>query len=182
MLRSAGRVADDVLLWAVPQSDLDRSVAAVHQGYDSLPTSAGESGGEPVPAIDPDRPFPGLIWAPIIRGGDHSDGLLSRAATYAVLNNRPALRKSWGVAPANVDRIRELLVSGRPQDAAALVPQAVVDDLATERDLNGAVTIAARIGATGMAVAATDLWRVAEDVQWARKVMEAASAGRETTV
>jgi 5,10-methylenetetrahydromethanopterin reductase len=182
VLRSAGRVADDVLLWAVPQSDLDRSVAAVHQGYDSLPTSAGESWGEQRTAIVPDRPFPGLIWAPIIRGGEHSDALLSRAATYAVLNNRPALRESWGVAPANVDRIRELLVSGRLQDAAALVPQAVVDDLATERDLNGAATTAARIGATGMAVAATDLGCVADDVQWARKVMEAASAVRKTTV
>ena len=81
-----------------------------------------------------------------------------------------------------MDRIRELLVSGRPRDAAALVPQAVVDDLATERDLNGAAATAARIGATGMAVAATDLGRVADDVQWARKVMEAASAVRETKV
>ncbi len=102
-------------------------------------------------------------------GGEDSDGLLSRAATYAVLNNRPALRESWGVAPANVDRIRELLVSGRAQDAAALVPQAVFDDLATEREVNGAAAIAARIGATGIAVAATDLGRVAHDVQWAAR-------------
>ena len=73
-------------------------------------------------------------------------------------------------------------MSGRAQDAAALVPQAVFDDLATEREVNGAAAIAARIGATGIAVAATDLGRVAHDVQWARKVTEAASAVRETKV
>jgi alkanesulfonate monooxygenase SsuD/methylene tetrahydromethanopterin reductase-like flavin-dependent oxidoreductase (luciferase family) len=182
VLRAAGRVADDVLLWAVPKSDLDRSVETVHQGYESRATSrAGNGHGSTVSAagagpLPYERPFPGLIWAPMVRGGEHSEALLSRAATYAVLNNSAALRESWGVAPGDVDRIRQLLVAGRPGDAAGLVPQAVFDDLAIERDIDGAGTVAARIGATGMAVAATDLDVVPDQVEWAREVLAAATA------
>ena len=102
--------------------------------------------------------------------------MLGRAATYAVLNNSAALRESWGVAPGDEDRIREFLVAGRPGDAAALVPEAVVDDLAIGGDVDGAGALAARIGATGMAVATTDLPAVADQVEWGREVLAAATA------
>ncbi len=175
MLRTAGRVADEVLLWAVPKSDLDQSIAAVRQGYESRTASAQEDAGDkPGPSLA-DRPFPGLIWAPIVRGAGSSEVLLSRAGTYAVLNNGAAVRGSWGVPPADVDRIRELLVAGRARDAASLVPEGVFDDLAIDDDLDGAAGIAARTGATGIAVAATELAAVTDQVQWARRVLEAAS-------
>ena len=174
MLRTAGRVADEVLLWAVPKSDLDQSIAAVRQGCESRTASAQEDGDKPGLSLA-DRPFPGLIWAPIVRGAGSSEVLLSRAGTYAVLNNSAAVRGSWGVPPADVDRIRELLVAGRARDAASLVPEAVFDDLAIDGDLDGAAAIAARTGATGIAVAATELAAVTDQVQWARRVLEAAS-------
>ena len=175
MLRTAGRVADEVLLWAVPKSDLDQSIAAVRQGYESRTGSAQEGAGDTAAPSLADRPFPGLIWAPIVRGAGPSEVLLSRAGTYAVLNNSAAVRGSWGVPPGDVDRIRELLVAGRARDAASLVPEAVFDDLAIDGDLDEAAAIAARAGATGIAVAATELDAVTDQVQWARRVLETAS-------
>ncbi len=174
VLRTAGRVADDVLLWAVPKSDLDRSVATVRQGYESWKGSP-DVGGDDATGSAGDRPFPGLTWAPIVREGERAEALLSRAATYAVLNNTAAVRESWGVPPADVDRIRELLVAGRAHDAAALVPETVIDDLASDPDIDGAAVTAARIGATGIAVAATGTRSVANQVEWARRVLEEAS-------
>ena len=95
VLRSAGRVADDVLLWAVPQSDLDHSVATVHQGYDSLLTSAGESVGEPATSIVPAPTVPRADLGADHQGRRTLRPFARRAATYAVLNNRTALRESW---------------------------------------------------------------------------------------
>ena len=46
MLRTAGRAADEVLLWAVPKSDLDQSIAAVRQGYESRTGSARRGAGD----------------------------------------------------------------------------------------------------------------------------------------
>jgi alkanesulfonate monooxygenase SsuD/methylene tetrahydromethanopterin reductase-like flavin-dependent oxidoreductase (luciferase family) len=175
VLRAAGRVADDVLLWAVPKSDLDRSVATVRQGYESRVGSTHGTPGDGDTGNVGDRPFPGLIWAPLVRQGARSEALLTRAATYAVLNNSAAVRESWGVPPPAVDRIRELLVAGQALDAAALVPETVAEDLACDPDVNRAAGIAARTGATGIAVAATDTGSVAGQVGWARRVLEAAS-------
>jgi 5,10-methylenetetrahydromethanopterin reductase len=167
VLRAAGRVADDVLLWAVPGSDLDRSVAMVREGYESA-RGAGPGTNEAA------RPFPRLVWAPMVNHGPSSEKLLSRAATYAVVNNTAQLRQQWGVDPVNVDRIRALLVAGRVDDAAALVPPAVLADLAVDPDPQKAGAVAVRVGATGMAVAATELGNVAARVTWGRQVLAAA--------
>ena len=170
VLRAAGRVADDVLLWAVPGSDLGRSMAAVREGYESA-REAGAGQG----TSGATRPFPGLVWAPMVDHGPSSEKLLSRAATYAVLNNTAQLRQQWGVDPVNVGRIRALLVAGRADDAAALVPPAVLGDLAADPDPERAGAVAARIGATAMAVAATELGHVAARVAWARQVIAVAA-------
>jgi 5,10-methylenetetrahydromethanopterin reductase len=169
VLRAAGRVADDVLLWAVPKSDLERSVRTVSEGYESaLPDDLADQGGGT-------RPFPRLVWAPMVNHGPSSEKLLSRAATYAVLNNSAQLRQQWGVDPGAVDHIRELLVAGHIDAAAARVPTAVVDDLAADADPQRSGAVAARIGATSVAVAATELGQVGERVLWGREVLSGAA-------
>jgi hypothetical protein len=169
-LRAAGRVADNVLLWAVPSSDLELSVATVKEGYESsrLDNTRVDGNGAA-------RPFPELVWAPIVNHGGSSGALLRRAATYAVLNNTAQLRQRWGVDPASVDHIRQQLVAGHIDAAAALVPPAVLEDLAADTDPGRAGAVAAHIGATSIAVAATGLGDVAARVDWGRRVLAAAS-------
>lgn len=168
VLRAAGRAADDVLLWAVPASDLERSVATVREGHDEAGRRASSDGQAP-------RPFPRLIWAPLVDHGPSSAQLLERVATYAVLNNRHDLRQSWGVKAADVDRIRALLVAGRADAAAALVPPAVARDLVADPDPEIAGAVAAKIGARGIAVAATNLEDIAARVSWGRQALAAAA-------
>jgi 5,10-methylenetetrahydromethanopterin reductase len=169
VLRAAGRAADDVLLWAVPKSDLAWSVATVREGYEAGRATA-------VPGDDnARRPFPRLTWAPIVNHGPSSEALLRKAGTYAVLNNRAELREAWGVDPASIDGIRELLVAGRADAAAALVPAAVFEDLVADPDPRIAGAVAASIGAGGIAVAATDPDDVGARVSWARQVLEVAA-------
>jgi 5,10-methylenetetrahydromethanopterin reductase len=167
VLRAAGKVADDVLLWAVPSSDLERSVATVRAGYqEAKRTVSGDV---------PTRPFPRLIWAPIVDHGPSSQALLARAATYAVLNNGAEMRQSWGVKPEDVDRIRELLVAGAVGAASALVPPSVARDLAADPDPEMAGAVAAKIGASGIAVAATDLEDIGAGISWGRRALAAAA-------
>ena len=82
MLRAAGQVADDALLWAVPVSELPRTVDLVHQG------SAGRR---------PELPGVNIIWAPLVERGKATGALVRRAAAYAVLNNSGETRERWGV-------------------------------------------------------------------------------------
>ena len=168
VLRAAGKVADEVLLWAVPNSDLERSVAMVREGYEEAKRAAPR-GDQTV------RPYPRLIWGPVVNTGPSSKALLARVATYAVLNNRSSLRRSWGVKPEDVDRIRELLVAGAVDDAAALVPPSVARDLSADPDPEKAGAMAAKIGASGVAVAVTDLGDVEACVSWGRRALAAAS-------
>jgi 5,10-methylenetetrahydromethanopterin reductase len=158
MLRAAGRAADEALLWAVPRSELDRTVGLVGEGARSRPTS--------LPAVQ-------LTWAPLVEHDAASGVLLRRAATYAVLNNRAEVRERWGIGPEQVARVRRLLVAGEAASAAADVPGTVMDDLAIDPDPEVAGAIAARIGATGLALPVTDVATVGDRVAWARRVLAA---------
>jgi 5,10-methylenetetrahydromethanopterin reductase len=160
VLRTAGRVADEALLWAVPQSELDRTVGLVAAGALGRPTA--------LPAVE-------LTWAPLVEHDDASAVLIRRAATYAVLNNRAAVRERWGVSPELVARVRKLLVAGDTATAEKEIPDAVIEDLATDADPVAAGAIAARIGATSIALPATDTATVADRVAWAERVLAAAS-------
>lgn len=161
MLRAAGEVADEALLWAVPGSELARTVHLVHQG------SARRR---------PELPDVSITWAPLVERDTASRALLRRAAAYAVLNNREETKARWGVGADVVTRVRQSLLAGDTDAAERLVPDAVADDLSTPRDVAAAASVASSIGATGIALAATDINAVEDQVAWARSVLTAAAA------
>ncbi len=164
MLRAAGEVADEALLWAVPASELARTVSLVHQG------SARRG---------PELPRVSITWAPLVEQGSASRGLLRRAAAYAVLNNRDETRERWGVGEDLVARVRQLLLAGDTDAAERLIPDAVAGDLSIPRDVTTAAGLARQVGAGGIALAAVDVGEVEEQVSWARSVL-AASADQPT--
>jgi 5,10-methylenetetrahydromethanopterin reductase len=163
MLRAAGEAADEALLWAVPRSELARTVDLVHEGSARRP---------------PGLPDVSITWAPLVDWGGASRALLRRAAAYAVLNNRAATRERWGVTGALAARVRQLLVAGDTDAAERLIPDAVVDDLSIPRDVSAAAEVASSTGAAGIALAATDAGGVGEQVAWARSVLAASAAQR----
>jgi alkanesulfonate monooxygenase SsuD/methylene tetrahydromethanopterin reductase-like flavin-dependent oxidoreductase (luciferase family) len=160
MLRAAGEVADEALLWAVPRSELARTVDLVHQG------SARRR---------PELPGVSITWAPLVERGKASRALLRRASAYAVLNNRDETRERWGVGDDLVVRVRQLLLAGDTDAAGRLIPDAVAGDLSIPRDVTAAAGVARKIGATGMALAAIDVDEVDEQVAWARSVLAASA-------
>ncbi len=160
MLRTAGRAADEALLWAVPRSALDRTVGLVRAGAQNRSAE-----------LDPVR----LIWAPLVAHDDASRLLLRRAATYAVLNNRADVRARWGVDPDLVARVRRLLVAGDVATAENLIPDAVGQDLATDADPAVAGGVVAHIGAGAIALPVTDVASIGDRVAWARQVLAAAA-------
>jgi len=162
MLRAAGEVADDALLWAVPRSELARTVDLVHQGSARRrPEIEGVS----------------ITWAPLVEQGKASRALLKRASAYAVLNNRDETRERWGVGDDLVARVRQLLLVGDTDAAERLIPDAVAEDLSTPRDVTTAAEVTRRIGASGIALAAVSVDEVEEQVAWARSVLAASVGG-----
>jgi 5,10-methylenetetrahydromethanopterin reductase len=155
VLTSAGRVADRSLLWAIPSSDLDRSVAVVRAG------AAARASG------------PDLVWAPLVVHDDRDRDRVRLIAAYGILNASLDLRRHWGVDDALVTEVRAALVGGGATAAAQLVPDHVIDDVA-DPDPQPArhAAVAARIGARHLAVAAYDLTSVADRVAWARAVLD----------
>jgi 5,10-methylenetetrahydromethanopterin reductase len=163
MLRAAGEVADEALLWAVPRSELARTVDLVRRG------SALRR---------PELPDVDITWAPLVERGEASRALLRRAAAYAVLNNRDETRARWGVEDGLVGRVRRLLLAGDTDEAERIIPDAVTEDLSVPQDVAAAAEVAAAAGATGIALAATDVGEIHEQVTWARSVLAATvSAG-----
>ena len=153
VLTAAGRVADRSLLWAIPSSDLDRSVAVVRAG-----AVARTSG-------------PDLVWAPLVVHDERDQDRCGDAA-YGIVNASPDLRRSWGVDDDLVARVRAALVGGGAAAAAHLVPDHVVDDVADPdpRPPRHAA-VAARIDAQHLAVPAYDVQSVGERVAWAHAVL-----------
>ena len=151
LLAAGGAVADDVLLWSVPRSELASSAAGVAAG-----------GGA------------GLIWAPLLVDEDLDAAVAAPPgeAGYVVLNSRPETRRAWGVDDALAAEVRRGLVAG--ERVEGLVPEAALRDVLVSlaardeaRELYGSV------GARGIAVAAPTLGAVAPRVAWARDVLAA---------
>ena len=153
MLRAAGALADRVLLWAIPSSDLERSASIVRDG-----------------AAHRSRP-PELIWAPLIRHGDAPPASILHVAVYASLNTAAAVRHRWGLDDVRGEAIREALVRGDVPAAATLVPPAALEDLVFE-DLDPApiAAVARRLGVSSMAVPGFDPATVGDHVGWAASV------------
>jgi 5,10-methylenetetrahydromethanopterin reductase len=158
MLRTAGEVADEALLWAVPRSELARTVGLVRQGSARRQT---------------ELPDVSITWAPLVERGKASRALLRRAAAYAVLNNRAETRERWGVGDDLTSRVRQLLLAGDTDEAERLIPDAVAEDLSIPQDVATAAEVARNIGAAGITLAAVDVDEVGEQVAWARSILAA---------
>jgi 5,10-methylenetetrahydromethanopterin reductase len=155
ILEAAGQSADRALLWAVPGSDLERSAAVVLAGVT-------------------DGRQPELIWAPLVDHGGHSRERLLSIAAYSVLNSRAELQARWGLPRSAIDRLRGLLVAGGAAAAQSLVPVEALDDLIiNDPDPARVGAAAARLGATSIAVPAFAIDEVADQVAWARAVLDA---------
>lgn len=153
MLTAAGTHADRVLLWAIPRSDLRRSLDVV----------AGAAAGA-------DR-SPVLVWAPLVRHPDVAERSIGHAAVYAALNSAPAIRGGWGLHDGLVHRIRRALVGGRLDDAIAAVPPAALDDLVFDPSDHAAVARTARdLGVTQLAVPGFSVDTVAGHIVWATAI------------
>lgn len=160
LLQTAGQTADRALLWAVPTSDLARSVSLIHEG-----AAAGR---------DASGAQPEMVWAPLVEHDAVSAARIRTIAAYSVLNSNRALQESWGLAPATIDEIRRRLVRGGAEAAMELVPPAVVGDLVLpSSDSSVAAATAHSIGATSLAVPAFDIGSVGARVAWARAVLAA---------
>lgn len=161
VLRSAGAVADRVLLWALPTSDLERSVGLVRAGA----ARRGDGGA------------PEVIWAPLV---DHDgSGRARRSIAYAVLNSRPALHEQWGLSPELLARVRQVAVSQGNDAAGDLLPDTLADEFVfSTGDTDRAADWARRMGATGIAVRATSPELVAPAVEWARRTLSATAVVR----
>jgi hypothetical protein len=162
VLRAGGAVGDAVLLWAIPHPDLLRSADVV---------AAGAARRRSAPGTVPE-----LIWAPVV---DHDGFGSSRGSiAYSVLNSHSGLHERWGLSPADIEHLREVLVSEGNTAASALVPEHVVPDLVLSAiDIDRAAALASAIGATSMAVRADSPASVAGAVGWARRVLSAGSEG-----
>ena len=153
MLRAAGALADRVLLWAIPASDLERSASVVRDG-----------------AARRTRP-PELVWAPLVRHRDAPPASIMHVAVYASLNTAGAVRRGWGLDDARVDAIRAELVRGDLTAAAALVPPAALEDLVFEDpDPAPIAAITRELGVSSLAVPGFDPATVGDHVRWAASV------------
>ena len=153
MLRTAGALADRVLLWAIPASDLERSVSVVRNG-----------------AALRSRP-PELIWAPLVRHDDAPQASIMHIAVYASLNTAAAVRHEWGLADTRVQAIRQELVRGDLAAASALVPPAALNDLTFEDpDPAPIADIARSLGVSSLAVPGFDPATVSGHINWAASV------------
>lgn len=153
MLRAAGARADRILLWAIPRSDLRRSV-------DVIRGAAGEAGREPR-----------LVWAPLVGHADVAAGSLGHAAVYAALNSAPPVRASWGLDDNLVEEVRSALVAGRLADAVSRIPTSAMDDLVVDpADGDAIANVAQVLGVTELAVPGFAVDTVAGHITWAHNV------------
>jgi len=160
VLKAAGRVSDDALVWAVPMSDLERSVGVIEAAAAARRHAPGAR--------------PRIMWAPLVVHDDTSASRIATIAAYSVLNSSAALHKRWGLDASVLAEIRSTLVAGGAAAARHLVPDAALDDLIiTDSDPRSVAAIARGIGATALAVPAFDIASVPDRVAWARSVLAA---------
>ena len=153
MMRAAGALADRVLLWAIPASDLRRSVSIIGDG-----------------AAHRRRP-PELVWAPLVRHDNAPAASIMHVAVYASLNTAADVREGWGLHDGRVEAIREQLVRGDTAAAADLVPPAALEDLVFESgDPAPIAAIARELGVSSLAVPGFDPATVSDHVGWAASV------------
>ena len=153
MLRTAGAIADRVLLWAIPDSDLERSVEVILAGADGRDDA------------------PELVWAPLAEHDEALRASILHVAVYASLNTRSSVRRTWGLDDALVDEIRSTLVAGGTAAAVSLVPPAALDDLLVrELDPPAVADRARALGVTSIAVPGYSTETVSAHLRWAAAI------------
>lgn len=153
MLQTAGRLADRVLLWAIPDSDLERTVDVVMSAADGRDVA------------------PELIWAPLVEHDDAARTSILHVAVYASLNTRSDVRAGWGLSDDLVEQIRTELVRGGTAAASSMVPAAALADLVVEDSDPTVVAARARsLGVRSIAVPGFSVDSVAAHVRWAHSV------------
>ncbi len=153
MLRTAGAIADRVLLWAIPDSDLERSVEMILAGADGRDDA------------------PELVWAPLAEHDEALRASILHVAVYASLNTRSSVRRTWGLDDALVDEIRSTLVAGGTAAAVSLVPPAALDDLLVrELDPPAVADRARALGVTSIAVPGYSTETVSAHLRWAASI------------
>ena len=105
MLRTAGRHADQALIWATAGSDLDRVSDVI-----------GES------AADRSDGGPEMVWAPLTALPDDREADVTDVAIYAVLNAGPGVLERWGLDGDVLERIRRAVVAGTAAQRAVWCP------------------------------------------------------------
>lgn len=152
MLQTAGAVADRVLLWAIPDSDLERTVGVIRDA-----------------AAHRETP-PELIWAPLVEHDDTLRDKIMHVAVYASLNTRSAVRLGWGLDDTLVADIRSHLVAGNTDQAKSLVPAAALADLLANVDPTTTAARAKALGCSSIAVPGYSIESVGEHIRWAHLV------------
>ncbi|HYU20305.1 MAG TPA: LLM class flavin-dependent oxidoreductase [Chloroflexota bacterium] len=157
MLATAGRHADRALLWAVPQSDLDRTVERIR---------AGAREGRAAPGEQPE-----IVWAPLVLNDASVEGRVRRTTVYAALNSAPEVRRRWGLDDQRVESIRTKMVQASAEAAADEVPDAALDDLIFRDPDPSSIASAGRaIGATSIAIPGFDTATLSARIGWAKQV------------
>jgi 5,10-methylenetetrahydromethanopterin reductase len=159
VLDAAGRTGDRAMLWAVPVSELEHSVALI---------AAGAASGREAPGSGPE-----LVWAPLVDHGGASREHARSTAAYSVLNSRPEAQARWGIDADGVEKLRARLVATGAASAAEFVTVAALEDLVIPADVGPARDLARRIGATSVAVPIFSLDDVGDRVAWAQDVLKA---------
>lgn len=153
MMRAAGALADRVLLWAIPASDLRRCVSIIRGAAAHRPRQ------------------PELIWTPLVRHHNAPMASILHVAIYASLNTAVPVRAAWGLDDRRVEAMRAQLVRGETAEAGALVPSAALEDLIIESPDPAPIAATAReLGVSSLAVPGFDPATVRDHVQWAASV------------
>jgi 5,10-methylenetetrahydromethanopterin reductase len=155
ILDAAGRAGDRALLWAVPQSDLQRSAGVIENGAQQR-----EAPG----------PRPELVWAPLVDFGGASRERVRTIAAYSVLNSSRALQQHWGLDATAIEELRARLVAGGARAASDLVPAAALDDLILSDSPTELARLGSRLGATSIALPAFNIDELPERIAWAHDV------------
>jgi 5,10-methylenetetrahydromethanopterin reductase len=156
MLRTAGRHADQALIWATASSDLDRVSDVIGEG------AADRSDGGPE-----------VVWAPLTALPDDREADVTDVAIYAVLNAGPGVLERWGLDGDVLERIRRAVVAGDGGAARRLVPDAVLGDLmlsGADADPPAVASRGRTAGVTSIAVPVFSVATVEARVAWGAAV------------
>ena len=144
MLRTAGRHADQALIWATAGSELGRVSEVIRDG-----AAARADGG------------PEVVWALLTALPDDPEADVADVAVYAVLNACPVVADRWGLGGEVLEQIRSAVVAGDRDGARRLVPDAVLGDLVLRGPEAEPQAVAARGRAAGVTSIAVPVFSVA---------------------